>query len=171
MASLMDDLIAVMEQEAICYENYLKTANNKKEVIIKGDVPGLQQITQEEEIVAGQLFRLEKKRQAVVSDICTVTNRNAETFTVSALVRDLAARPEESERLKIVADRLSKALEACRQINQTNKMLIEQSLEFLEFTINAFSGLAAAGSSPTYRKKQGDFKEPGSGHSIFDAKQ
>ena len=35
MASLMDDLIAVMEQEAICYENYLKTANNKTEVIIK----------------------------------------------------------------------------------------------------------------------------------------
>ena len=171
MASLMDDLIAVMEQEAICYENYLKTANNKKEVIIKGDVPGLQQITQEEEIVAGQLFRLEKKRQAVVSDICTVTNRNAETFTVSALVRDLAARPEESERLKIVSDRLSQALEACQQINQTNKMLIEQSLEFLEFTINAFSGLAAADSSPIYRKKQGAFKESGSGYSIFDAKQ
>lgn len=171
MASLMDELIAVMEQEAICYENYLKTANNKKEVIIKGDVPGLQQITQEEEIVAGQLFRLEKKRQAVVNDICMVTNRDAKNFTVSALVRDLAARPEESERLKIVADRLSEALEACRQINDTNKMLIEQSLEFLEFTINAFSGLAATGSSPTYMKNPGSGKEPGTGHSIFDAKQ
>ncbi len=171
MASLMDDLIAVMEQEAICYEDYLKTANNKKEVIIKGDVPGLQQIAQEEEIVAGQLFRLEKKRRAIVGDICTVTNRNAENFTVSDLVRDLASRPEESERLKIVADRLSKALEACREINQTNKMLIEQSLEFLEFTINAFSGLAASGSSPTYLKKKGSFQDTNSGHSIFDAKQ
>ncbi len=170
MASLMDDLIAVMEQEAICYENYLEIANNKKEVIIKGDVPGLQQITQEEEIVAGQLFRLEKRRRNIVEDICTVTNRRMEGFTVSGLVRDLAARPEESQRLKTVADRLSRALEQCDQLNQTNKLLIEQSLEFLEFMINAFSGMTRPGGSQTYLK-QGEVKLPQSEHSIFDAKQ
>ena len=170
MASLMDDLIAVMENEAVCYENYLELANNKKEVIIKGDVLGLQQITQEEEIVAGQLFRLEKKRRGIIEDICTVTNRKPEDFTVSGLIRDLVARPEESERLRQVADRLIAVLDECNQKNQTNKMLIEQSLEFLEFTMNALTGLTGASGSQTYAK-QGAAKTAPPMASKFDAKQ
>lgn len=167
----MDELIAVMENEAVCYEDYLELANNKKEVIIKGDVPGLQQITQQEEIVAGQLFRLEKKRKGIIEDICTVTNRSPESFTVSGLIRDMAARPEESERLRQVADRLIDVLEKCNQMNQTNKMLIEQSLEFLEFTMNALSGLTGASSSQTYAR-QGGAKDPHPGGGTqFDAKQ
>lgn len=170
MASLMDDLIAVMEKEAICYEKYLELANNKKEVIIKGDVLGLQQMTQKEELVAGQLFRLEKNRKEIIDDICMVTNRKAEGFTVSQLIQDLSMRPEESQNLRQTADRLVDALQKCNQMNQTNKMLIEQSLDFLDFSINALSGLTHGNGSQTYAK-QGENQDTNIGKSRFDAKQ
>ncbi|MDO4764502.1 MAG: flagellar protein FlgN [Eubacteriales bacterium] len=170
MAGLIDDLIAIMEKEAVCYESYLEIANNKKEVIIKGDVPSLQEITQEEEIVAGQLFRLEKSRKEIIEDICTVTNRKIENFKILDLVEELSAREEESQRLKEVAQRLETALKECEQVNQTNKMLIRQSLEFLEFSINALTGLTQGNSSQTYVKR-GEALDSHSERPIFDAKQ
>lgn len=170
MASLMDDLIAVMDKEAVCYEDYLKLANKKKEVIIKGNVLGLQEITQEEEIVAGQLFRLEKKRQDTVQDICLVTNRKPENFTVSTLIEDLAKQADQAQNLRQVAERLLTAVEACKQINQTNQALIHQSLEFLEFNLNALAGLSQAEPGQTYAKK-GESRADHRGRSQFDAKQ
>lgn len=169
MASLIDNLIAIMDEEAICYENYLEIANNKKDVIIKGNMPSLQQITQEEEIVAGQLFRLEKKRKDIIEDICTVTNRKIDNFRIRELVGDLKTRPEEAEKLQQTAERLTAVLEKCNQANQLNKMLIEQSLEFLEFSINALSGLTQAHNTSTYKRKGESYN--GKEASRFDTKQ
>lgn len=169
MASLIDNLIAIMDEEAVYYENYLEMANNKKEVIIKGDVPSLQQITHEEEIVAGQLFRLEKKRKSVIEDICTVTNRNPSEFKIKDLMMDLSARPEEGAKLTETAERLNVALQKCKEINRVNKMLIEQSLDFVEFSINAISGLTQTGGPSTYKK--GEMPAHIQEKPRFDAKQ
>ncbi|PKM67409.1 MAG: hypothetical protein CVU95_06775 [Firmicutes bacterium HGW-Firmicutes-2] len=49
MASLIEDLIGVLEEETGCYNLLLEVANNKKDVIINGDLPGLQELTKQEQ--------------------------------------------------------------------------------------------------------------------------
>ncbi len=56
---------------------------NKKDVIINGDLPSLQETTGREQEMAGLLLRLEKQREAITSDIALVTNHSNEAMTIN----------------------------------------------------------------------------------------
>nr|MDA3847545.1 flagellar export chaperone FlgN [Vallitaleaceae bacterium] len=85
MASLIENLIEVLEAETGCYQQLHDMADNKKDVIISGDVPSLQEITKVEQALAGHILRLEKKRQENLDDICIVTNKKKEDMTVAGI--------------------------------------------------------------------------------------
>ena len=53
MASLMDELLEVLEKEEAEYRQLVETSTRKKEVIIKADIRALEEITGEEQEIAG----------------------------------------------------------------------------------------------------------------------
>ena len=110
MASLIEELINVLEDTTGCYENLLIVANNKKDVIIKGDVPSLQTLTDEEQSVAGRLLRLEKKRQDLIKDVCVVTNKDEKSMTVTILIEMLSGQVEEQKQLKKISSKMVKVI-------------------------------------------------------------
>ena len=63
MASLMENLIEVLDLESQEYENLLGLSEKKTPVIISGELDELAKITDEEQIVVGKINRLEQKRQ------------------------------------------------------------------------------------------------------------
>ena len=65
MASLVEELVKVLEQENSEYEMLLELSRSKTPVIVGRDVKKLQSITDEEQIVVSRLNRLEQKREEV----------------------------------------------------------------------------------------------------------
>ena len=170
MASLIEELINVLEETTGCYETLLIVANNKKEVIIKGDVPSLQTLTDEEQGVAGRLLRLEKKRQELIEDVCLVTNKDSKTMTISSLIDLLHGQEKEQRQLREVSGKMIEIVDKVKSVNDTNRMLIQESLDYVSFTMNAIQSASAMPQSNAYQKK-GNFYDSQGGRNFFDAKQ
>ncbi|VDN48530.1 conserved protein of unknown function [Petrocella atlantisensis] len=170
MASLIEDLIGILEEETGCYRLLLEVANNKKDVIINGDLPGLQELTKQEQELAGLLLRLEKKRISIIEDICLVTNKAPGEMTIARLIELLEGQKEEQGKLISVTQHLTQVLEPLREMNKINEQLIGQSLEFVEFTMNAIQSSKEPITSASYKPKGKGYQQANNTN-FFDAKQ
>jgi flagellar biosynthesis/type III secretory pathway chaperone len=168
VASLIEELFCVLEEETGCYKTLLDMADNKKDVIIKGDVPSLQEITKIEQELAGHILRLEKKRIQNIEDICLVLNKNPEEITINRLVDILLG--EEKDRLRKINENLIVILSELQLFNETNSKLIQQSLEFIDFTVNAVQSTTSISTGNRYQAK-GHRSDEFQGRNFFDAKQ
>jgi flagellar biosynthesis/type III secretory pathway chaperone len=170
MASLIEELINVLEETTGCYEDLLIVANNKKEVIIKGNVPSLQTLTDEEQGVAGHLLRLEKKRTEIINDVCLVTNKDPETMTISSLIDLLAKQENEQTKLHQVSEDMITIVNEVKKVNDLNKSLLNESIDYVNFTMNAIQSSASLPQGNSYQKK-GNLYDTEQGNNFFDAKQ
>lgn len=170
MASLIEELVTIIEETTGCYKELLIVANNKKDVIIKGNVPGLQTLTDQEQGVAGRLLRLEKKRMEILGDICLVTNKDPKTITISKLIEMLSKQENEQKKLRQVSDELIKIVNEVKEINDLNKLLINESIDFVNFTMTAIKTSTEAPSGTSYERK-GNLYQQQFGNNFFDAKQ
>ena len=83
MASLIDSLINIMNDENRQYTELLDLSNNKTTAIVKGDVGQLQEIFGKEQKLIDILNRLEMERQSCVADICKILHLSAAEVKVS----------------------------------------------------------------------------------------
>ena len=63
MASLMENLIEILNKESEGYEGLLETSREKTAVIIKGDLEALSLLTEEEQAKTNVIASLDKKRR------------------------------------------------------------------------------------------------------------
>lgn len=172
MASLMENLIDVLNLESHEYENLLQLSMKKTPVIISGDLDDLAKITDEEQIVISKINHLEQKRQEVFADIANVINKDVKTLMLPDLIDMLSARPQEQQKLAKVHDKLSTAVHNVKRVNEQNRDLIQNMLEMVEFDMNMLQAMKAAPETANYNRgayNTGDFMgvEPKG----FDAKQ
>lgn len=168
MASLIEELFCVLEEETGCYQTLLNMADNKKDVIIKGDVPSLQEITKVEQELAGHILRLEKKRKQNIEDICLVLNKKPDEMTIQQLVEMLSGG--EKQRLSSINNNLISIITELQKHNEAHKILIQQSLDFIDFTVNAVQSTTSATLGNSYQAK-GNRYDDYRGRNFFDAKQ
>ncbi len=172
MASLMENLIEVLNKECSEYEGLLKLSTEKTAYIIKGDLQNIQRITDEEQIWVGHLNRLEKQRVEVTTDIASVLNKDVATLKITNLIEMLSARPAEQEQLSGAVERLQQVVYKMREINERNRMLIEHSLELVEFDLNLLQSLKNAPQTANYnRGAYNAGNTMGVSYKGFDAKQ
>ncbi len=172
MASLMENLIAVLEQESSEYEGLLELSQKKTPVIVSGNLEQLQKITDDEQELVGRISHLEKKRTEVTADIANVLNRDVNTLKLTNLIDMLAARPVEQAKLAEAHDRLQTAVRGLQRTNEQNRELLANALEMVEFEMNLLQAVKAAPETANYTRgayNTGDtMGVPGGG---FDAKQ
>lgn len=171
MPSLMETLVDVLEQENAAYEKLLVLSEEKTPVIIKGNIEKLQAIIDKEQPIIETVQRLEKKRAEVINDIAIVLNKDVESINIKAIIETLKKQPEEQSQLAEVHDKLSDTLKKMSAINENNKMLLEQSLEMIDFEINLYHSMKKAPETANYGKdacNTGDVLINSNG---FDAKQ
>ena len=172
MASLMENLIEVLDLESQEYENLLELSMKKTPVIVAGELEELAKITDEEQIVVGKINRLEQKRQEVFIDIANVINKDVNSLMLIDLVEMLKSRPEEQQKLAIVHDRLSAAVHDVRRVNGQNRLLIQNALELVEFDMNLLQAMKSAPETANYNKGACNTgTQMGVDGSGFDAKQ
>lgn len=141
MASLIDELINVLEQENKEYETLMLLSKEKTPVIVKGDLEKLQRITQVEQEFIGKITNLEKKRTDVMNDIGTVLSKEPKTMRVVDVIEILSKQPVEQNRLSEVHDKLLTTLENFKKYNEVNANLIKESLEIIDFNLNLVTSL------------------------------
>ena len=98
MASLMENLIEVLNNESQEYEQLLELSTKKTPVLVAGNLDELAKITDEEQIVVSRISHLEHKRQEVFADIANVINRDVKTMLLTDLIEILAQRPQEQQK-------------------------------------------------------------------------
>jgi len=172
VASLMENLIEVLNAECSEYEGLLKLSQEKKSFIVKGDLENIQRITDEEQEWVGRLNRLEKQRVEVTTDIANVLNKDVTTLKLTNLIQLLNARPAEKQMLADVVDRLQRIVRQMQIANEQNRELIQHSLELVEFDLNLLQSMKTAPQTANYNRGAYNAGNTfSSGYSGFDAKQ
>lgn len=172
MASLMENLIEVLDQESGEYEGLLAMSRKKTRIIAGADLDELQKITDEEQELVDRLNRLEKRRVEVTKDIANVLNRDVEKMKLSSLIEMLSGRPREQAMLAAAHGRLQNAVQSLKQVNEQNRELLEEGLEMVAFEMNLLQAAKAAPETANYtRNAYNSGVQMGVNGGGFDAKQ
>lgn len=150
MASLIEELIDTLNKETGEYEKLLELSRRKSAVITGRDIPALEKITDDEQTVVSVIENLDAKRAQVTRDIAEVINKDVETLKLSVLIELLSKQPDEQRRLSDVHDRLKVTVDSVRAINESNRQLIDQSLEMVDFDINMLRAMRQAPETNNY---------------------
>ena len=170
MASLVEELLRVLDEEAGKYDELYTLAQGKRESIIHRDLAGLERDSDQENSLMGDLKNLEKKRIRVLKDMSVVLGRDNETLTVTEIILKLDKQPKEQEALTEARDRLIKAASNMQFMNEQNAVLLSQAIEMVEFDLTLFKSMRQAPETANYGKdaySTGDILPSGG----FDAKQ
>ena len=115
MASLMENLIDVLDRESTEYEALLQLSQRKTPIIAGGDLAELQKITDEEQELVSRIHNLDKQRAGVTADIADVLNRDVNDLKLPNLITMLSARPAEQQALADSHDRLQAAVRGLKR--------------------------------------------------------
>ena len=172
MASLIDNLRDILDRESEAYERLTALSRKKTPVIIKGDLPQLQAIMDEEQLVAGEINHIEKERTGVMQEIAKVLNTDVESLKLMDMIRVLERRPVEQQKLAECHDRLKNAVHQMKQVNDQNRSLIEDALEMNRFEMNLLQAMKSAPETANYNKgAYNDGSHIAQMQGRFDAKQ
>lgn len=171
MASLIEELITTLEQEYTIYQELLPIAEKKTHIIINNDLESLQVITEQEQFSVEKVNALEKKREEVIINIGTVISRDPKNLNIKNIIDLLEKQPEEQHKLAQIHDKLKKTVYRLMDVNQRNKVLIEQSLEMIEFNLNFIQSTRMSPGNNNYTRGAASMNNTMDGPGIFDAKQ
>lgn len=170
MASLMDNLVEVLNEENSQYEMLINLGNEKRTAIVEGNIANLESITDKEQEIASLLRNLDNKRDAILKDMADVLGKNFEEMTITKLIGYLDKQPKEQERLSEIRTKILTTGKEMQECNLRNERLLKQALEMVEFDLTLFKSMRQAPETANYNKdayNTGDIL-PSSG---FDAKQ
>lgn len=170
MASLMQELLVVLEEEEKQYQNLINLNDIKRDSIINAQIEELRTVTAQEQEMADMLLNLANKRDGILNDMAIVLGKEAKDMTINKMVGYLESQPEEQKRLIEQRDRLLEVGTQMRMLNQQNEALLNQALEMVEFDFTLLRSTRQAPETANYNKdayNTGDLL----GNSGFDAKQ
>ncbi len=171
MAGLVEELANVLNLECDEYEKLFAIAKEKTNVIIKGDIETLREMTANEQTILEKIQNYEKNRIEAIGDIKTVLNIRAAEFTVKDIISILGGQPREQKVLSEAHDRIKRTLKDFKTINDMNKVLLADSLDMTEFNINLVKSLYQAPETTNYNSRSGYDSQAYAPSGRFDAKQ
>lgn len=170
MASLVEELVSILKEEEHIYKALLDYGEQKRQILIAGDVPSLEELTGLEQNASDMLLSYSNKQVRVLSDIATVLGKGEEKMTVTRLIGLLETQPEVQKQLTAARDALLDSATKMQRLNQQNEVLIRQAIELAEFDLTLFKSMRQAPETANYDKNA---YNTGSilGSTGFDAKQ
>lgn len=152
MASLVDELLNVLREETRLYGALEECADQKTDILVRADIPALEQLTVIEQARSDELLALSNKQIQILSDIKTVLGRGEEKLTVTTLIGYLASQPLVQEKLTTARDNLVDAAKRVQEKNQQNIFLLQHAIEMTEFDITLFKSMRQAPETANYNK-------------------
>lgn len=135
---MLEELISLVEKMLQKHEQMLALAGEKKEILIRGDMQALQALTGRELALIKEIEVLEKKRQEMGRELARHRGIPLEQLTARR-VEQMAADADQAERMHKVTERLSSVLKKLQEANELNRQLLQQSLAFVQVTLDALT--------------------------------
>ena len=159
-----------LEKENGEYERLTQISYEKRQVIIDGNIPALEELTGREQEITSVIKNLEKKRAEVVRDMSIVLSKQPEELTVTNMIAFLNKQPNEQKKLIDLKERLGNTLREMADINTQNETLLRHAIEMVEFDLTLYKSMRQAPVTANYDRRANNTGERlGSGG--FDAKQ
>lgn len=152
MASLVEELVNVLEAEKQIYTTLVGYEECKKDVLIAADVATLEEITTKEQLAGDDLIAYSNKQIQILKDIATVLGRTDGKMTVTRLISLLDTQPKVQEQLTEARDSLLTAANQMKTLSDQNAILIRQAIELNEFDMTLFKSLRQAPETANYDK-------------------
>lgn len=152
MASLVEELVNVLEAETQIYTTLVGYEERKKDVLIAADVATLEEITTKEQLAGDDLIAYSNKQIQILKDIATVLGRTDGKMTVTRLISLLDTQPKVQEQLTEARDSLLTAANQMKTLSDQNAILIRQAIELNEFDMTLFKSLRQAPETANYDK-------------------
>lgn len=146
MNPLIAKLNAVLLREAALHAKLLEEAELKRDAIISGKLPVMEQILEREKAVLAEINGFEEQRQELVEQAREAFGVTAEPFKL----QDLADRlGEEGKELSKTRQLLKQVLDKLRYNNRRNDELLKASIEH----VNSFLRILSQNGNKTYDRK------------------
>lgn len=152
MASLVDELVGVLNAEKEMYQTLITYGEEKRDVLIAANVTALEQITGQEQNTSDNLMSLSNRQIRLLKDIATVLGQNQGQMTVTRLIECLGSQPDVQHRLTEARDSLVAAADRMKRLNDENMVLLQQAIELNEFDITLFKSLRQAPETANYNR-------------------
>ncbi len=169
MAGIIYELIDILNYQKECFDGLYTLAQYKEQAIIQKDLELITEIVKKEEEFIGRVNNLDKKRESMLKDIAIVIRINPNKIKLSDIIEKIGKDNEAAVSLSLLREELIDKTEKLKQQNEMNSLLINQSLEFVNFTINALEGLRGHIPASGYGKPGDNMS--GESKSFFDKKQ
>ena len=163
LAGLINELLDTLKSQTKSYDELLVLSREKRRVIIENDVDMLGKITQAENSIIGQTQKTESRRLEIMGDIATVLGQNVDDLTLNRLCELIEGQDEHGELLTL-GKNLKSILDELKEENDRNTVLIQSSLDYIDFTVNLVRQSATA-SEPYINQRK---SVPGTDKGFFD---
>lgn len=136
MKPTCQELIAILQTQLKIYSQLMELGSQKREHLIKGSLEELNDVSKQEEYFIFQLGKLEEKREKCFSNLAKLGG-----FDQNSSLREIVAQlpQEEQGQLEQIQEDFSALIEDLGQLNQENTSLIQQSLRFVNFSVDVLS--------------------------------
>ncbi|PHO06112.1 flagellar biosynthesis protein FlgN [Thermoanaerobacterium thermosaccharolyticum] len=128
----INDLIDVLNGEMLLYKDLLDISSKKTDVIIHGKIQELDNMTKVEGSIICRLSKLEEEREKILSGY-----DDTGEITISELCKMLPE--DDAKKLKKIRVEFESILKALNDRNGLNKSLLQQSIEFVNYSIGIIS--------------------------------
>ena len=144
MASLMENLIDILNEQYDAYSALVDLSRKKTPIIVSGSLEDLQKITDEEQDAVNVVNDIDKKRIEIMGDIANVLNQDINNLKLSNLVELINTRPEEQAKLNEARGKLIEIGKELKTVNERNRELLENALEMIDFDMNLIQAMKQA---------------------------
>jgi flagellar biosynthesis/type III secretory pathway chaperone len=136
MKSTCQELSEILTAQMEIYNLLLEIAAQKRGHLIKGSLEELNEVTKQEELYILQLGKLEEKRENCFSQLADQGgwDRNCSLQEVIPQLPE-----EEQNKLVQIQEGFAAIIEKLADLNQENTSLIQQSLRFINFTVDVLN--------------------------------
>ncbi len=137
MESAYEELLTLLQNQKNIYSELVDLSRKKQKPLIEGELTSLEVITRQEQVLIYQIGKLEEKREK-----CVVYLAEQCGFDRSATLKELLPQVPEKIRstLKKIYEDLAVLLSELEKFNRENTDLIQQSLRFINFSVDIISG-------------------------------
>lgn len=146
--ALTSRLIRVLEAHEEVYADLLSLGRRQREVVVKGDLPGLEALLEVQQALVHRAGQLEGERSELTEALARAWGVPVESLSLSRIQeRCQDGNPQEAARLGDLRGSLERLVSDLHEVNQENARLLRRALALVRHTLDL---ILPAEASPAY---------------------
>jgi len=132
----MKQMIEILKKQLEIYKEILKISEDKTDIIVKDKVEELKPMVEREETLVEGYIKLEKERLGIIKGFA-----ESKGITKMLRINDLCEYfPDDADEMQRLKNEILEVTKKIKVKNAVNQELVQNSLDFLNFSIGILAG-------------------------------